>query len=137
MWSLAGSRRRARSHSASENRTPGAVKSVAFHSPFPYMESENTGETRDCLSFRHPAWYNKDRENVNQRTIQDIKEGIMGLFDKKYCDVCGEKIRFLGNRKLEDGNLCKDCAEKLHDIDERMARVRHEVLKDEGKYSDY
>lgn len=25
----------------------------------------------------------------------------MGLFDKKYCDVCGEKIGFLGNRKLE------------------------------------
>ena len=38
---------------------------------------------------------------------------IMGLFDKKYCDVCGAKIGFLGNRKLEDGNLCKDCAGKL------------------------
>ena len=25
----------------------------------------------------------------------------------------GEKIGFLGNRKLEDGNLCKDCARKL------------------------
>ena len=37
----------------------------------------------------------------------------MGLFDKKYCDVCGAKIGFLGNRKLEDGNLCKDCAGKL------------------------
>ena len=37
----------------------------------------------------------------------------MGLFDKKYCDVCGDKIGFLGNRKLEDGNLCKDCAGKL------------------------
>lgn len=37
----------------------------------------------------------------------------MGLFDKKYCDICGEKIGFLGNRKLEDGNLCKDCARKL------------------------
>ena len=37
----------------------------------------------------------------------------MGLFDKKYCSVCGEKIGFLGNRKLEDGNLCKDCARKL------------------------
>ncbi len=37
----------------------------------------------------------------------------MGLFDKKYCDVCGEKIGFLGNRKLEDGNLCKECARKL------------------------
>lgn len=37
----------------------------------------------------------------------------MGLFDKKYCDVCGEKIGLLGNRKLEDGNLCKDCASQL------------------------
>lgn len=37
----------------------------------------------------------------------------MGLFDKKYCDVCGEKIGLLGNRKLEDGNLCKSCAKKL------------------------
>ena len=37
----------------------------------------------------------------------------MGLFDKKYCDICGSKIGLLGNRKLEDGNLCKDCAKKL------------------------
>ena len=37
----------------------------------------------------------------------------MGLFDKKFCDICGEKIKLLGNRKLEDGNLCKDCASKL------------------------
>ena len=37
----------------------------------------------------------------------------MGLFDKKFCDVCGEKIGLLGNRKLEDGNLCKNCAAKL------------------------
>lgn len=37
----------------------------------------------------------------------------VGLFDKKYCDICGEKIGLLGNRKLSDGNLCKDCAAKL------------------------
>jgi len=37
----------------------------------------------------------------------------MGLFDKKYCDICGDKIGLLGNRKLEDGNLCKNCAKKL------------------------
>ncbi len=37
----------------------------------------------------------------------------MGLFDKKYCDVCGEKIGLLGNRRLENGNLCKHCANKL------------------------
>ena len=37
----------------------------------------------------------------------------MGLFDKKYCSICGEKIGLLGNRKLENGNLCKNCAGKL------------------------
>ena len=33
----------------------------------------------------------------------------MGLFDKKYCDFCGEKIGLLGNKKLSDGNMCKNC----------------------------
>ncbi len=37
----------------------------------------------------------------------------MGMFDKKFCDICGEKIGLLGNRKLDDGNMCKDCASKL------------------------
>ena len=35
------------------------------------------------------------------------------LFEKKVCDICGEEIGLLGNRKLEDGNCCKDCAKKL------------------------
>lgn len=34
----------------------------------------------------------------------------MELFDKKYCDICKNKIGLLGNRKLENGNLCKECA---------------------------
>ena len=37
----------------------------------------------------------------------------MALFDKKECDICGGKIGMLGNRKLDDGNCCKDCAAKL------------------------
>ena len=37
----------------------------------------------------------------------------MGFFEKKYCDICGEKIGLLGNRKLEDGNICSKCAGKL------------------------
>lgn len=37
----------------------------------------------------------------------------MGLFDKKFCNFCGEKIGLLGNKKLADGNMCKDCASKL------------------------
>lgn len=40
--------------------------------------------------------------------------GLFGkLFEKKECDICGGEIGLLGNRKLEDGNLCKDCAKKL------------------------
>lgn len=31
----------------------------------------------------------------------------------------------------------KECAEELHRVDEKMSRVRHEVLKDDSKYSDY
>lgn len=42
------------------------------------------------------------------------KMGIFGkLFEKKECSVCGGEIGLLGNRKLEDGNLCKECAKKL------------------------
>ena len=36
-----------------------------------------------------------------------------GLFDKKVCAICGGEIGLLGNRKLEDGNLCKQCASQL------------------------
>lgn len=40
--------------------------------------------------------------------------GLFGkIFDKKECSICGGEIGLLGNRKLEDGNLCKECAAKL------------------------
>ncbi len=40
--------------------------------------------------------------------------GLFGkMFEKKVCSVCGGEIGMLGNRKLEDGNLCKKCAAKL------------------------
>lgn len=35
------------------------------------------------------------------------------LFEKKECSICGGEIGLLGNRKLEDGNMCKTCAGKL------------------------
>ena len=35
------------------------------------------------------------------------------LFDKKECAICGGEIGLMGNRKLADGNLCKECAKKL------------------------
>ncbi|HZK57628.1 MAG TPA: DUF4428 domain-containing protein [Clostridia bacterium] len=68
----------------------------------------------------------------------------MAFFSKKKCDICDKKIGLLGNRKLEDGNLCKECAKKLspffserrkstvQDIKEQLAyreENREEVMK--------
>ena len=40
--------------------------------------------------------------------------GFFGkLFEKKECNFCGAESGLLGNRKLEDGNMCKNCAAKL------------------------
>lgn len=58
----------------------------------------------------------------------------MGLFDKKNCDICGGKIGLLGNRKLEDGNLCKDCARKLSPW---FSERRHSTVADIREQLDY
>ena len=58
----------------------------------------------------------------------------MGLFDKKFCDICGGKIGLLGNRKLEDGNLCKDCAAKLSPWFSERRHSTVEEIKDQLKY---
>ena len=58
----------------------------------------------------------------------------MGLFDKKICDICGEKIGLLGNRKLDDGNLCKDCAKKLSPWFEER---RHSTVEDIKRQLEY
>lgn len=58
----------------------------------------------------------------------------MGLFDKKYCDVCGEKIGLLGNRKLEDGNLCKNCARKLSPFFSERRSSTVEEIKNQLAY---
>ena len=51
----------------------------------------------------------------------------MGLFEAKYCDICGEKIKFLGNKKLEDGRMCKSCESKLSPF---FTERRHTTLED-------
>ena len=37
----------------------------------------------------------------------------MGLFDKKYCDFCGEKLGLFGHTTLKDGYICKTCAAQI------------------------
>ncbi len=57
-----------------------------------------------------------------------------GLFDKKYCDICGEKIKLLGNRKLDDGNLCKECAKGLSPWFEERRHSTVEQIKEQLEY---
>ena len=58
----------------------------------------------------------------------------MGLFDKKFCDFCGNKIGLLGNKKLEDANMCKDCAGKLSPW---FSERRHSTKADIEKQLEY
>lgn len=37
----------------------------------------------------------------------------MGLFDKKFCDFCGEKLGLFGYTTLSDGRICKNCASRI------------------------
>lgn len=39
--------------------------------------------------------------------------GLFDIFKKKACCICGNEVGLLGNRKLEDGNMCSKCAKKL------------------------
>ena len=58
----------------------------------------------------------------------------MGLFDKKYCDICGEKLSLLGNKKLVDGSICKNCEALLspHFTDRKKASLSD--IKDQLAY---
>lgn len=61
--------------------------------------------------------------------------GLFGkMFEKKECDVCGGEIGILGNRKLEDGNLCKECAKKLSPWFEERRRSTVENIKKQLAY---
>lgn len=64
-----------------------------------------------------------------------VGDGSFGkLFDKKECAFCGEEIGLLGNRKLEDGNMCKNCAGKLSPwFDDR----RHSTIAQIQEQLDY
>ena len=53
----------------------------------------------------------------------------MGLFDKRTV-ISAVKNRALGNRKLDDGNLCKNCASKLSPWFEERRHSTVEDIKD-------
>ena len=49
------------------------------------------------------------------------------------------ELRYKNKGELEQSavDVLKECAETLHNVDERMSKVRHEVLRDESDYGDH
>ncbi len=61
--------------------------------------------------------------------------GLFGkMFEKKTCAICGGEIGLLGNRKLEDGNMCKNCAKKLSPWFSERRRSTVESIKEQLAY---
>ena len=61
--------------------------------------------------------------------------GLFGkMFEKKTCAICGGEIGLLGNRKLEDGNMCKKCAAKLSRWFSERRRSTVDSIKEQLAY---
>ncbi len=58
----------------------------------------------------------------------------MEFFRKKHCDVCGEKISLLGNKKLKDGNMCKNCEKLLSPYFDGRRKTNLSDIKDHLAY---
>lgn len=56
------------------------------------------------------------------------------MFEKKECSICGKESGLLGNRKLEDGNLCKECTSKLSPWYEERRHATVQVIKQHLMY---
>lgn len=50
------------------------------------------------------------------------------------CSICGGEIGLLGNRKLEDGNMCKSCAPSSHPGSATAARSTVDEIKEQLDY---
>ena len=57
----------------------------------------------------------------------------MGLFDafkKKDCEICGKEVGMFGYKKLEDGEICKDCVKLLSPwFDDRRHSTVEQIKK--------
>ena len=52
--------------------------------------------------------------------------GLFDIFKKKDCEICGKEVGMFGYKKLEDGEICKDCVKLLSPFfDER----RHSTVE--------
>ena len=61
----------------------------------------------------------------------------MGLFDrfkKQDCEICGKEVGMFGYKKLEDGEICKDCVKLLSPWFEDRRHATVEQIKEQIAY---
>ena len=58
----------------------------------------------------------------------------MGLFEKKFCDICGQKIGLFSNNDLSDGHMCDDCADQLSPWCTEYEELSIQDIKDQLEY---
>ena len=39
--------------------------------------------------------------------------GLFDIFKKQDCEICGKEVGMFGYKKLQDGEICKDCVKLL------------------------
>ena len=75
---------------------------------------------------------------VNRRKIVPVEIQFRSVMMDAWASLEHE-LRYKNKGELAQGivDTLKECAENLHEVDERMSRVRHEVLLTDNKYSNY
>lgn len=75
---------------------------------------------------------------VNKRKMVPVEIQFRSVMMDAWASLEHE-LRYKNKGELTQDitDYLKNCAETLHRVDEQMSRVRHEVLKDDSKYSDY
>ena len=60
--------------------------------------------------------------------------GLFDVFKKKDCEICGKEVGMFGYKKLEDGEICKDCVKLLSPWFEDRRHATVAQIKDQIAY---
>ena len=61
--------------------------------------------------------------------------GLFDVFKKKDCEICGKEVGLLGYKKLQDGEICKDCVKLLSPwFEERRESTVAQIKEIAGDY---
>ena len=62
--------------------------------------------------------------------------GLFDVFKKQDCEICGKEVGMFGYKKLEDGEICKDCVKKLSSWFEERRHSTVAQIKQQLAYRD-